>query len=196
MGDLGMINGLTLIDSYIDQHQHDWLIKVIDAAQWLTELKRRVQHYGYKYDYRKRAIDHSMAAPSPIWVQRLAAKVFADGHTPAIPDQVIVNEYQSGQGIGAHVDCEPCFGGVILSISLLSPVVMDFRHRQTKRHIEIVLSPRSLLIMSGESRYDWTHGIAARSHDVIGGVKQPRLRRVSMTLRNVLLAGTPKVCEV
>lgn len=108
---------------------------------------------------------------------------------------IIVNEYQPGQGIGAHVDCEPCFGGVVLSISLLSPVVMDFRHRQTKEHVEVLLNPCSMLVMSGEARYDWTHGIAARQADVVNGVKLTRSRRVSITLRTVILAE-PASCRI
>lgn len=44
------------------------------------------------------------------------------------PDQVTVNEYLPGQGIASHVDTHEAFGPTLLSLSLVSGVVMDFRH--------------------------------------------------------------------
>ena len=54
------ILGLQYIEDYIDEHQHDWLLTQIDKQQWLDDLKRRVQHYGFKYDYRARKVDLDM----------------------------------------------------------------------------------------------------------------------------------------
>jgi alkylated DNA repair dioxygenase AlkB len=49
------------------------------------------------------------------------------------PDQLIVNEYIPGQGIGDHVDHTKLFGQEVVSISLLSDVVMTFRPTLTTR---------------------------------------------------------------
>ena len=73
---------------------------------------------------------------------------------------MLVNEYLPGQGIALHRDYEP-FGRTVVSLSLLSPCVMDFRHRPTGRRERLLLEPRSLLVLSDEARYDWEHGIAA-----------------------------------
>lgn len=182
------IPGLRYQANYLSETEQQALLRQIDAQIWLTELKRRVQHYGYKYDYRKRAIDHSMALGNlPDWLAQLAEKVQQAGYLPVVADQVIVNEYFPGQGIGAHVDCEPCFGDVIVSISLGSACVMDLRHLENKRHVPILLEPGSLLMLSGEARYRWTHGIAARYEDVYAGNVLKRGRRVSVTLRTVIL---------
>lgn len=45
------ISGLTYIPNFITATEHDLLLPQIDQQPWLTDLKRRVQHYGYKYDY-------------------------------------------------------------------------------------------------------------------------------------------------
>jgi alkylated DNA repair dioxygenase AlkB len=181
-------DGLHMVFGYLTEDQHDWLVRVIDAAPWSNELSRRVQHYGYKYDYRTRSIDKSMQVPMPEWGKRLGAMLVRDDRIKSMPDQIIVNEYAPGQGIGAHVDCEPCFGPEIVSLSLLSGVIMDFRHRTDKRHDPIWLEERDLLIMTGESRYDWTHGIAKRTTDTLASGKCiPRSRRLSITLRSVIL---------
>lgn len=43
---------------------------------------------------------------------------------------------------------------------------MDFRHPDG-RHDSVLLPRRSILVMSEESRYVWTHGITPRKYDVI-----------------------------
>ena len=43
---------------------------------------------------------------------------------------------------------------------------MDFRHPDGRK-IAVFLQRRSLLVMTGESRYLWTHGIAARQFDEV-----------------------------
>jgi alkylated DNA repair dioxygenase AlkB len=124
--------------------------------------------------------------PLPDWLQQLAIRLFEDGIFQQVPDQVIVNEYLPGQGIAAHVDCEPCFGPVIASLSLGAPVPMVFGNRRTREVVEVDLPPRSLLVLSGEGRYEWTHSILARKTDVIDGRTRDRVRRVSLTFRTVI----------
>jgi hypothetical protein len=56
------ISGLTYIPDFITPIQETKLLNIIDQQPWLTDLKRRVQHYGYKYDYKSRSItsDHKL----------------------------------------------------------------------------------------------------------------------------------------
>ncbi|MFN8375864.1 MAG: alpha-ketoglutarate-dependent dioxygenase AlkB [Anaerolineae bacterium] len=182
------IPGLRYQANYLSEHEQAELLRQIDAQTWLTELKRRVQHYGYKYDYRNRRIDRTMALGAlPDWLARLADRIRRDGYLPTLAEQVIVNEYLPGQGIGAHVDCEPCFGDTIISLSLGSGCVMDLRNLSDKRHVPLVLEPGSLLLLAGDARYRWTHGIVGRYVDSYDGQVLKRGRRVSVTLRTVIL---------
>ena len=41
-------------------------------------------------------------------------------------DQLIVNEYQPGQGISPHIDNQTLFGDVVVSVSLSSNTIMTF----------------------------------------------------------------------
>ncbi|MCU0432861.1 MAG: alpha-ketoglutarate-dependent dioxygenase AlkB [Bacteroidia bacterium] len=180
--------GLDYLPDFIRPSEETALLKAIDTLPWITDLKRRVQHYGYRYDYKARRINSSMQVnPLPDWGQALALRLFHEGITPFIPDQLIINEYEPGQGITAHVDCEPCFEDVIVSVSLGSGCVMDFTHVSSAAHVPLYLSPRSVVAMSGESRYDWKHGIAARRNDKVAGRTLPRERRISLTFRKVIL---------
>ena len=176
------VPGLTYISNYISLEYQEKLLKLIDTQEWNLGLKRRTQHYGYKYDYTVRSIDPSYyLGAMPYWVDDLCSKLHGDGIFVEKPDQVIINEYMPGQGIASHIDCVPCFEGIICSLSLESEYVMDLSWGDIKRSIN--LEPRSLLILQEDARYKWKHGITARKSD--NGVK--RQRRVSLTFRKVLL---------
>ena len=184
------VPGLELHLDVITPEQEQKLMEWIDAQPWLEDLSRKVQHYGYRYDYRARSIDvSSRLGDLPQMLQRLATHL-SDNQSalPFAPEQAIVNEYQPGQGISAHVDCEPCFGPDIASLSLGSTAVMKFTHLATKEVVDITLPRRSIVVLSGESRTAWSHAIPARKSDVISGTKQPRARRVSVTFRTVILS--------
>jgi alkylated DNA repair dioxygenase AlkB len=182
------IEGLTLVKNFIPRHTAKSLLDEIDTQPWMMDLRRRVQHYGFKYDYKRRQIDPDIQTGDfPNWACGLATQLVAEGVFDQMPDQCIVNEYVPGQGIGAHVDCEPCFGDVIASVSLNSACVMDFTHVENNRKVSVPLMPNSLLIMRGEARYQWRHGIASRKTDRIYGVLLQRNRRVSVTFRKVIV---------
>ena len=187
---IAMIGGsLQYVKNYINEKQQDWALARIDEHQWLNDLKRRVQHYGFKYDYRARKVDMDMRIGElPAWLERLSHKLHKDEYMPEVADQVIVNEYLPGQGISSHIDCEPCFKDTIVSLSLGSGCVMNFTNKFDKtKKIPVWLEPRSLVVLSGEARSEWLHGIPARKSDVWEGQKHDRQRRVSLTFRKVII---------
>ena len=123
----------------------------------------------------------------PEWLEKLSQQLHKDGYMPEGTDQVIVNEYQQGQGISSHIDCEPCFQDTIVSLSLESGCVMNFTNKFDKtKKIPVWLAPRSLVVLSNEARYEWLH-VAARKSDEWGGQKYERKRRVSLTFRKVIV---------
>lgn len=179
--------GARLEEHFISAERGEALLEAIDAEPWLGDLARRVQHYGWRYDYRARKVTSSMALGAlPDWSEPECLRISALAGFDRPPDQIIVNEYLPGQGISAHVDCVPCFGPAIASLSLGSPVGMIFRHRHTGQNCHVVLPPLSLLVLTDDARHTWTHEIPARKTDMIAGCKVSRGRRVSLTFRTVL----------
>lgn len=175
------IPGFRAIPNFISEHEEKRLIEVVDGAEWLKELSRRVQHYGWKYDYKGRKVDPSARlGPLPEWAEELAQRLVAHGLVKELPDQVIVNEYVRNQGIAKHVDCIPCFRGPIVTISLCESWQMIFRERGGRK-VERVLDRRSAVLFDGEARQKWTHEIPKRLKEPWG----PRGRRVSVTFRKV-----------
>jgi alkylated DNA repair dioxygenase AlkB len=182
------VPGLELVPDYLDAEGQERLLAVVDASPWRDDLRRRVQHYGYRYDYRSRSAGRdAYLGPLPDWAAELARRLAADTPVERTPDQLIVNEYLPGQGISAHVDCVPCFGSVVLSISLGSMCVMTFNEPVTGASVDVLVEPGTLMVMSGAARYMWRHSIAGRRADVIDGRRIERGRRVSLTFRTVLL---------
>jgi len=182
------VSGLQYIPNYIPEHEHQDLLATIDQQPWLTDLKRRVQHYGYRYDYKSRVVHStSFLGPLPGWVVPMAERLHRDNLIEIVPDQVIVNEYHPGQGIASHVDCIPCFGDTIISLSLGSPCVMIYTRIRDSREVPILLEPRSLVVMQSESRHQWKHGILKQKNDVYNRQIIKRGRRVSITFRKVIV---------
>lgn len=180
------IPGLHCIQDAITPAYHDSLITIIDQQPWLTDLRRRVQHYGYRYDYKSRSVDASQfLGPLPDWSMPFLEQLQQAGLIEQQPDQLIINEYEPGQGISPHIDCRPCFGEVIMSLTLNSSCIMEFTRAEEK--IELLLEPRSLLMMRGEARHVWKHGIPARKKDVYAGKSIERKRRISLTFRTIVL---------
>ena len=51
----------------------------------------------------------------PDWVTFISERMIEKNLMEYLPDQLIINEYQPGQGISPHIDCEPCFEDTIAS---------------------------------------------------------------------------------
>src|SRR6185295_10230600 len=121
------VPGLPYVQDFLTTAEEAALAQIIDGQQWLSELRRRVQHYGWRYDYRRRAVEPSMRlGPLPTWAAQLTHRLAHRGLTPGLSDQVIVNEYVESQGISRHIDCVPCFADGIATISLLQSWEMVF----------------------------------------------------------------------
>ena len=185
------IAGLHYHPEFLTPEQQAECISMVDAAvnEWRNDISRRTQHYGWRYDYRARAITPDMyLGQLPRWLQQLAEQlqlelVQEDG-TPMFgrpPEQVIVNEYVGAQGIRPHID-HPGFGPTICTISLLENWEMDLSIRRNQNH-PALLEAGSCLTMTGESRSRWYHGIETRQKEPGG---RRRGRRVSLTFRTVL----------
>jgi alkylated DNA repair dioxygenase AlkB len=180
-----MLPGLTYLEAWIDEKTQENLLSTIDQQAWSNELKRRVQHYGYRYDYQARNLDPKQRLGDlPEWLalvcQRLQSEVFQGSP----PEQVIINEYQPGQGIAAHID-RMSFGPIICSLSLGSGCEMLFSKQSESSRLSLYLQPRSLLILSGKARQEWRHQIPARKNDKMGELSIPRKRRISLTFRTL-----------
>ncbi|KAJ7995289.1 hypothetical protein DPEC_G00242990 [Dallia pectoralis] len=167
--------GLVLVEEFVSPEEE---VLLLDAIDWKSHdeevtvqkaLKhRKVKHYGYEFRYDNNNVDKDKPLPGglPPACAFVLERCVRDRHVYVVPDQLTVNQYQAGQGIPPHVDTHSAFEDPILSLSLGAKTVMDFRH-PNGCSVAVVLPGRSLLVMKGESRYLWTHGITPRKFDVV-----------------------------
>ena len=189
------VPGLAYLPNFLSEVEEYELIELIDKQIWSEELKRRVQHYGWRYDYKARQIDPSMElGPLPPWAAKLAQRLFDQKLVPQVPDQVIINEYQGKQGIAKHIDAESSFADGIAMVSLADSWEMTFQDIcNRKRSVNQLLERRSVAVIQKDARYRWTHEIRPRKTEpplVKGGKRRPRKRRISLTFRKVLATTT------
>jgi len=177
-----LIAGLQYIRNYLDQTTHDRLIAVVDEHVWQQSVDHRVQVYGYHYSRRQQ--DAYRIGELPPWGRALAVQLADDGYVPQVPNQLVVNDYPPGAGIFQHID-QDVFGDTVISISLGSTCVMRFTETTAGHTEDVLLEPRSLLVLSGAARWRWQHEIPARGSDMWDGREYPRSRRVSLTFRRV-----------
>uniref|UniRef100_A0A1B6E4R5 tRNA (carboxymethyluridine(34)-5-O)-methyltransferase n=1 Tax=Clastoptera arizonana TaxID=38151 RepID=A0A1B6E4R5_9HEMI len=190
-------DGLTLIEDFISKEEEENLLLTVHWEEINSQLgkvmkHRKVKHYGYEFRYDNNNVDKDKPLSEKIPEQcgfineRLKEKGFLN-LLSWIPDQLTVNQYQKGQGIPSHIDTHSAFESPILSLSMGSDVVMEFKLED--KHIPVFLPRRSLLVMDGPARFAWSHGITPRTMDVIclkeGLTVQERNIRTSFTFRRI-----------
>ncbi|KAI0329654.1 hypothetical protein GY45DRAFT_1324792 [Cubamyces sp. BRFM 1775] len=123
-------------------------------------------------------------------------------HTgPPRARQAIINLYWPGEGITPHVDLLDRYGDGIIGVSLGSGCAMHFARAsadedaspEAKDECALYLPKGSVLVMTKEARYEWTHGITKRFDDLVEetggaarGVLLERNVRLSITFRWLL----------
>jgi alkylated DNA repair dioxygenase AlkB/SAM-dependent methyltransferase len=241
------VPGLVILPDFVTEIEQDVLLATLTGphAPWAPLqvtptggiVKRRVQHYGYVFDYqtadvlRNRtsrsgqcpalpAVSDRVQPGSSASLEEYVASSIRDGRGwdvlagviertrqtqfetgerqcrfPTL-NQLTVNQYLPGEGIGSHVDTKSAFSDGLISVSLNAGVVMEFRKvvdentEPVKKYV--YLPPRSLVLMAGPARYEWEHMIVNRMTDTHNGVVIPRSLRVSLTVRSALdLQGKP-----
>lgn len=174
------IPGLYYIPNALTVAQEKELIDYLDGPQATWEgvtgssTARRVQHYGYRYDYKRRTVSGPTHPIPDQW-----KSVIGLGYPW---NQVIVNEYDPGQGISAHIDA-PVYGDTIICYTLGSGATMRFTKPETGEVVDLYVAPRSVYIMSDAARYGWKHEMISRKTNTVDGKTIPRSRRISVTLR-------------
>ncbi|XP_014284279.1 alkylated DNA repair protein alkB homolog 8 [Halyomorpha halys] len=189
--------GVIIVENFISEIEELLLSNSFDvkdnSGQELSH--RMVKHFGYEFDYSTNNVNKNSPLPEgvPEEFNFLKERFHENNLNNLItwfPNQLTVNCYLPGQGIPPHVDTHSAFEDPILSLSLLSDVVMEFEKCDKQNKASVLIPRRSLLIISGEARYYWTHGIIPRKSDVvydavIGLCTKSREKRISCTFRKI-----------
>jgi guanylate kinase len=140
---------------------------------------RKVLQYGFQYNYYQRLL--SLAPPIPKTLQEVVTRMKELKVIDWDPEQVIINAYDPGQRITAHIDAPGLFGSEIVTLSLGDETDMLFK-RKGKIETKLHLIRRSALLLTGFWRSEVTH----ETLPLVEG------RRLSITFRTVLPQAKPK----
>lgn len=122
------------------------------------EGKRRVASFGLRYDFSAQKLEAAEEIPN--WLSPLVRRVEPFGGLSAGSIRhVLCTEYDFGAGIGWHRD-KPHFDQVF-GLSLGSACKFRFRRKRGTAWERYTLEaePRSIYLMTGESRQVWEHSI-------------------------------------
>ena len=122
------------------------------------QANRQVVGFGFRYDYGSRQVVE--APPLPSFLEPLRQKIAEAFDRPAEAfEQVLINEYRPGAGIGWHRD-KAQFDEVV-GVSLLAPCTFRFRRKEGDGwdRVSLTVEPRSAYLLSGPSRTVWEHSI-------------------------------------
>jgi alkylated DNA repair dioxygenase AlkB len=175
--------GFFYFPDFLSIAEEQQLIEAVSALELRSLVfqgftaKRKVESYGYDYDFDKRSI--SKGKPIPSMLDFLIAKVAEFlSFAPADLEEILVTEYPEGSVINWHRDAPPF--DTIIGVSLLSECKFRLRPYEKSKQgrgatLSLNLEPRSLYIIRGSARSDWEHSIAP--------VKK---QRYSITLRTLV----------
>jgi DNA oxidative demethylase len=145
--------------------------------------KRRVIHFGFHYSFERFNVTPADPIPQELNEIRLRAADLA-GIPAEEFAEALVTEYQPGAGIGWHRDAPPF--GIVAGISLGGECRMRFQRGKgaERKTAAIVLEPRSIYLLTGESRAQWEHTISPM-----------KIERYSITFRTLRRSATLRVIE-
>lgn len=178
------VPGLFLYPDFIDEIKEKALMQEIDSQVWVVDYMRRLQYYGFRNELDAPYDLIPFPIPIPKQIYLLSQEIVERNLLQLQPDQVIINEYQPGEGIKPHKD-RNYFENQICGVNLGSGCIMKFIRGKNLEIVDVEIPRRSLYVMQDDARKKWSHGIPQRKKDNVDGNIQHRARRVSITYRKV-----------
>ncbi|KAI3506631.1 hypothetical protein L1887_21191 [Cichorium endivia] len=171
-----------LQEGWFSDASHNQAMRFGDLPTWAKELTTCIREVIQYSDYNPESMkkdEQEVIFPSELL------------HREPLFNQLIVNSYQPGEGICAHVDLMRFEDGIAL-VSLESSCVMHFsrevanNEKESQVRIPVYLTPGSLLLISGEARFEWKHEINRKpGFQKWDGLEIDQKRRTSITLRKL-----------
>ncbi|KAM4748100.1 alpha-ketoglutarate-dependent dioxygenase alkB homolog 7, mitochondrial [Rhinophrynus dorsalis] len=174
--------GLNLCPDFVTPTEEATLCKELEPV-----LKRKRYESGHWdeaiHGFRETERLH-WSPESSVVLQRVRDKAFPPGESQL--SLVHVLDLQKEGYIKAHVDSVKFCGSTIAGICLLSSSVMRLVSVDNpKDRADLLLPRRCLYVLSGATRYDFTHEILRDEESLFNGSRVPRERRIAIICRNL-----------
>ncbi|XP_053907808.1 alpha-ketoglutarate-dependent dioxygenase alkB homolog 7, mitochondrial [Cuculus canorus] len=160
-----------------------------EAAELEAELEPLLRGRRYQFDHWDGAISGYRETERGRWgpagravLGRLSAEFPPE--RPPRPLVHVLDLHRRGH-VAPHVDSVKFCGCTLAGLSLLSAAVLRLRSCRTPaQSLELLLEPRSLYVLRGAARYEFTHEILRDEESFFGERRVPRGRRLALIYRN------------
>ncbi|XP_046402344.1 alpha-ketoglutarate-dependent dioxygenase alkB homolog 7, mitochondrial [Ischnura elegans] len=175
---------MVIVDNFVSESEEDSM---------MDELKPVLKEMHYEFDHWDDAIhgyretERLKWSPKNMQIIERVRRIAFPSETSHIPLVHVLDLAEEGF-IKPHIDSVRFCGDIIAGISLLSSSVMRLVHEKEKsKCVDVLLPRRSLYIMTGTARYDYTHELLNKEMSIFKNEKVQRGRRLSIICRNMPL---------
>uniref|UniRef100_A0A8D2L979 Alpha-ketoglutarate-dependent dioxygenase alkB homolog 7, mitochondrial n=2 Tax=Varanus komodoensis TaxID=61221 RepID=A0A8D2L979_VARKO len=164
-----------------------------EEALLAREVEPQLQRRRYENEHWDGAIHKYRETEKSRWSkenQAILQRVRDEAFPPGVPQLTLVHvlDLDKTGYIKPHIDSVKFCGCTIAGLSLLSSSVMRLVSEQNPQDwLDLLLERRSLYILRGPARYEFTHEILKDEESFFNGRKVPRDRRISVICRNLPL---------
>ncbi len=150
------IPGLRLIEDCIPDLLHDKFVKQMHKGK---PEKNKGHYDGYDFDDGEAFDEAFYPLIDYIFASLKEFKILPSEKTTKLACTLI--GYEKDGFIVRHIDSAMLSGGTVIVVSFNSPVVVNFysEKKEKPENQKFFIPPKSLYVISGESRYDWSHAI-------------------------------------
>ncbi|CAL5218435.1 g116 [Coccomyxa viridis] len=165
-------SGLKVVKGWLCPYRQENLLAAIAVEEWFAGSANQAMRFG----------------GFPAWAEDLAEGIRSHFDSEQLAerqplfDQLIANKYRPGEGLKPHVDLMRFQDGVAI-VSLQAAATLSFT--KGDRRVNVLLLPGDLLLLEGEARYEWMHGITAEASQQWQDRRVARGHRISVTLRKL-----------
>lgn len=181
------VDGIKVYPNFITRDEETQIIDGMEKMEWkLSQSGRRKQDFGPQVNFKKQKVKMGSFSGFPSYSKFLLDRMkTVDSLNSFIAVELCNLEYMSerGSSIDPHIDDTWLWGEQLVTINLLSSTILTLLRNKNGPggkslydEVQVLMPPRSLVILEKDARYVWTHGIK-REH--IGS------KRVAMTFRNL-----------
>lgn len=190
--------GLFIYENFISEKEEQDILAYLDSEPlnpW-KQCSFNGLHVGKRWgvhcDLRSRRVD-APQHPLPSFMQSIIMPKLLSLQPVkgCVPNESNAIDYRKSDGhyLKAHVDDRQLSKEAIANLSLAGDCIMTFRNVRmnknlTQKHdpVKVLLKRRTLQILTGKARYDYSHGIEC--DDILSA------RRISLTMRESPLTNT------
>ncbi len=116
--------------------------------------------FGYRYQPEDGpTVSADFISPLPDYLHQVATRLFLSGLFQRVPEQVVVTRFASDSGTPWHKDSDEGMGDRIALLPLSGSQNVLFKGNPLPNDRTAAIEPRSVLLVSGQYRYQAQHSI-------------------------------------